>query len=167
MGHFIVAPRNEKPLPKEHFTEYEARMEAKKIGLTCDIYRVSSRRVSTVVSSTTSEEFPGLCALDVEPFSKLDINDAGPEWDWPESRISFSEGMIGRCEPLFDELDGNYDVEDLLRAHGVIRKNQKTDTEYCCMYVYFSSLKVGHNFIKRLNAFLEKRAQKVLELRRW
>lgn len=68
----------------------------------------------------------------------------------------FTGAMISATSPLLDHLDSNYDFERLLRKHKVLRKNNKTDTEMCQFWVYFSSKKAGENFIDRLNKFLQK-----------
>tara|TARA_R100001244_G_scaffold104496_2_gene77514 strand:- start:1752 stop:2012 length:261 start_codon:yes stop_codon:yes gene_type:complete len=61
-----------------------------------------------------------------------------------------------RGQSLFSHLDSNYDIEDILRKHKVLRKNQYTDSEYCQFWAYFSTKKVAENFIKRYNEFIKK-----------
>ena len=88
----------------------------------------------------------------------LDYGDymTNPKW-------VFSKGMIGACAPIFDNLDGNYDVEEKLRKAGVIHKKTATDSEYCALYVYFVKKQSALNFIKRLNEYLVKKAKVIAE----
>ncbi len=66
----------------------------------------------------------------------------------------FDCSMIHTCQPVFDACEENYEVEKILRENGVIRKNNRTDTESCSLVVLFSNRKSGEAFIKRLNIFL-------------
>lgn len=72
----------------------------------------------------------------------------------------FDCGMISTCKPVFDKCDSNHDVEKVLRKAGVIRKNNRTDTESSALVVLFSSASAGEGFIKRLNTYLLDQAQK-------
>jgi len=66
----------------------------------------------------------------------------------------FEEAMVTSCYPLFDHCYDNYEVEEELRAAGVIKAQNRTGTECCSLLVRFSSRKSGEAFIDRLNAYL-------------
>ena len=72
----------------------------------------------------------------------------------------FTAAMISTCEPVFDDLDSNYDVEDRLKAAGVIDDTCVADSESCQLWVTFDSREAGVAFIQRLNTYLSLRAQK-------
>jgi len=74
----------------------------------------------------------------------------------------FTCAMISACSPLFDHLDSNHDVEDLLIKEKVVRGGS-TDSEYCQMFIYFGTRKSGEAFVDRLNAYLQKLAKKFKE----
>ena len=74
----------------------------------------------------------------------------------------FTCAMISTCSPLFDHLDSNYDVEDLLIKEKVVRGGS-TDSESCQMFIYFSTRNAGEAFINRLNLYLQKLAKKYKE----
>ena len=77
--------------------------------------------------------------------------------DKNRNHYRFSCSMIGRCKPLFDNCEDNYGVERELRKHKVILINTETDTEMCCMYVYFRNKISATNFIKKLNKYLKNK----------
>lgn len=77
----------------------------------------------------------------------------------------FECAMVSSCAPLFNGCDSNYEVEDLLRKAKVLDRRNQTDTESCALVVNFSSEKSGQKFIDRLNAFLVKRHEQLVELR--
>lgn len=66
--------------------------------------------------------------------------------------------MCSVVPEVFGNCDSNYEVEDMLRKHKVIRQANKTDTESCALVVNFSSRRTAENFIKRLNIFLGAKA---------
>lgn len=66
--------------------------------------------------------------------------------------------MISTCQPVFKQCQDNYDVEKVLRDAKVIRPPNRTDTELCALVVIFKTQKEGHDFIDRLNRFLEDAA---------
>ena len=57
---------------------------------------------------------------------------------------------------IFENEESNYDVEEKLFKHKVLRKNTKTDSEYSQFWAYFSTLKAAQNFVKRFNKLVEK-----------
>ena len=72
----------------------------------------------------------------------------------------FECAMISTCAPVFDWLSDNYDVEEELRAAGVIDATCEPDTESCALVVNFGVPEHGHAFIDRLNEYLDARAPK-------
>lgn len=80
---------------------------------------------------------------------------------------SFSSAMVSRCRPLFDDCFDNHEVEAKLRASKVIRKNNRTDTESCALWVYFSKREGAEKFIDRLNEYLRVKVCKLAEARRY
>ena len=91
---------------------------------------------------------------------QFDESDLSSMDNWKTGRPYwyFTAAMVSTCAPLFDGLDSNHEVEDLLRKKKVIRKNNTTDSEYCQFFIYFSSVKSGMAFIERLNEYLLLRA---------
>lgn len=85
----------------------------------------------------------------MKQFEKVSIQSIDPSYFY------FDCGMVHTCKPTFDRCDTNYDVEAVLRKAGVIRKNNRTDTESCSLVVLFSTRKAGEAFLARLNKFLE------------
>jgi hypothetical protein len=81
------------------------------------------------------------------------------KWGWREPRMvkvaTFSAAMISTFPGVFDDLEDNYEVESRLRHAGVIHKRNNTDTESCCLYVYFSNEKSAFNFALRLQAYIK------------
>ena len=57
---------------------------------------------------------------------------------------------------IFENEESNYDVEEKLFKHKVLRKNAKTDSEYSQFWAYFSTLKAAQNFVKRFNKLVER-----------
>jgi len=97
--------------------------------------------------------------LRLPQFESCDLNPplySGHTW-------SFCSAMVGLCRPIFDECFGNCEVEDVLRKAKVIRANNKTDSETCQMWVYFSKKESGEKFIERLNKYIDQRARKIRE----
>ena len=86
-------------------------------------------------------------------FSHDILVDVDDEW-------TFCCSMISSCPGLFDEDDGNHEVEaELIRA-GVIRRDESTpDSEFCSLVLYFKKRVYGMGFIDRLNAYLEAKAE--------
>lgn len=70
----------------------------------------------------------------------------------------FTCAMISACEPLFDNMESNHDVQRELIKAKVIRGGS-ADSEYCQLFVSFNTRKAGEAFIDRLNAYLAKRAE--------
>ena len=75
----------------------------------------------------------------------------------------FDCSMVSSCAPAFDDCDSNHEVEEKLRAAGVIKPQNKTDTESCALVINFSSEESGHKFIDRLNGYLQKELEKMAE----
>lgn len=69
----------------------------------------------------------------------------------------FNGSMIGWCQPLFNHLDCNWEVERELRRAKVIHPRTRTDTESCEMHVSFSSENAARNFVARFNAYMQMR----------
>jgi hypothetical protein len=80
--------------------------------------------------------------------------------DW-----TFHGAMISTCSPVLDDLDDNHDFEARLRRAKVLRKNNRTDTESCEFWAYFSSQKAGMAFVERLNEYLRQRVCKMAAAR--
>ena len=57
---------------------------------------------------------------------------------------------------IFENEESNYDVEEILFKHKVLRKNTKTDSEYSQFWAYFSTKTSAENFIKRFNKLVER-----------
>jgi hypothetical protein len=93
----------------------------------------------------------------VPQFDESDLDEPSREYglkDW-----TFTGAMISTCAPLFDEGDmDNHDFEAVLRRKKVLRKNNRTDSESCQFWAYFSSKKSAMAFVARLNEYLAKRA---------
>ncbi len=86
---------------------------------------------------------------DKEPDSREKMDSTHTLYRW-----SFSCEMISECEPLFDELKDNLEVENLLIDEQVIIQENQPDSESMLLYVYFSSREHYIGFIERLNKFL-------------
>jgi len=85
-------------------------------------------------------------------------------WDYDGKKVwHFDCSMISSCQPLFDDCDSNYDVEEKLEKAKVITKRNSTDSESCALVVRFSSQKSADAFINRLNDYLVKKAEKFTE----
>ena len=85
-------------------------------------------------------------------------------WDYDGKQVwTFDCAMISSCQPLFDDCDSNYDVEEKLEKAKVITKRNNTDSESCALVVRFSSQKSADAFINRLNDYLVKKAEKFTE----
>jgi hypothetical protein len=85
-------------------------------------------------------------------------------WDYDGKKAwTFDCSMICTCEPLFDDCDSNYEVEEKLRKAKVLTGRSDTDTESCALVVRFSSQKSADAFIDRLNKYLVKKAEKLVE----
>jgi hypothetical protein len=83
------------------------------------------------------------------------------DWDtggWP---YGFTAAMVSTCTPLFDECDDNYEVRDKLKRAGVITRGISEDSESCQFFVYFRNKRMGLAFIRRLNAYLAKKAKRI------
>ena len=91
---------------------------------------------------------------DKEPDSREKMDSTHTLYRW-----SFSCEMISECEPLFDELKDNLEVENLLIDEQVIIQENQPDSESMLLYVYFSSKEHYIGFIERLNKFLIKYSQ--------
>lgn len=68
----------------------------------------------------------------------------------------FEAAMCSSVPEAFHDCDDNYEVEKRLRKAGVLRLEDKTDTESCALVVYFKTMAEGHAFIDRLNAYLDE-----------
>ena len=90
---------------------------------------------------------------DKEPDSREIMDSTHTEYRW-----HFSCEMISECEPLFDELKDNLEVEKLLIDHQVIIQENQPDSESMLFYVFFSNKEHYIGFIERLNKFLVKYA---------
>ena len=100
----------------------------------------------------------------VPQFSDSSINELDGDDD---VRYWFEAPMVSTCRPLFDDLDSNYDVEARLKAAGVIGRGCYPDTESCALVVNFKTKAPALSFIKRLNAYLVKKAAKIKEGRKF
>ena len=52
---------------------------------------------------------------------------------------------------VLSHYDSNYEIEEVLRKHKVLRKATVTDSEYSQFWGYFSTEKAAKNFINRFN----------------
>lgn len=100
-----------------------------------------------------------ITGMQVPQFDVTDISDGDGIMDpW------FEASMVSACQPLFDGCGSNHEVEDKLKAAGVITKEgMQTDTESCALVVNFSTVEVIEPFISRLNAYLIEKAKKIAE----
>lgn len=74
-----------------------------------------------------------------------------------KSTWHFSLNMIKRCIPLFNHCQSNHDVETLLTKARVIGIDDKSDTESEEFVIRFRDRKAAHDFIDRLNDYIEKK----------
>lgn len=81
-------------------------------------------------------------------------SDYNPKW-------TFTASMVGTCEPLFNECDSNYEVEEKLRKAKVIHPKTESDSESCQMFIYLSNRKSCEKFVERLNAYLAEKARRL------
>jgi hypothetical protein len=96
--------------------------------------------------------------MQVPQFTTGDVNMSEHGGAW------FEAAMVSTCEPLFDDCDSNYEVEDKLEAAEVItKKGMATDSESCALVVNFKSEAAVEGFIDRLNAYLVEKAKKLAE----
>ena len=70
--------------------------------------------------------------------------------------IWYEGSMISTFPGVFDDCDSNYEVEDKLRAAGVIKPQNKTDSESCALVVNFSSVKSADKFEERLERYIQE-----------
>ena len=68
---------------------------------------------------------------------------------------------------LFDEDDCNHDIEDKLRKAQVIKKYNKTDTEYSMFHIYSSKKSSIVKFIERANAYFLKKAELMIDAKNY
>jgi len=64
-----------------------------------------------------------------------------------------------RALETFENCESNYDVVEKLRENNVLRKGTDEDSEYCQFFAYFKTKTAAESFIKRLDAYVEKRKQ--------
>jgi hypothetical protein len=97
--------------------------------------------------------------IDGYTIPQFDESDLDEPTSWHKEWM-FHGAMISRCSPLFDDIPymDNYAFEKKLRMAGVLRGNNRTDTESCEFWAYFSTKKAGMAFVERLNGYLRKRA---------
>ena len=88
-----------------------------------------------------------------ESFRNLYVND--------KYECYFMCSMIGTCEPLFDNLNDNYEVEEKLYEHKVIGPEDFADSESCSLVINFTSYVNANRFIDRLNKYLAKKKKKI------
>ena len=67
----------------------------------------------------------------------------------------FECAMIGKCRPLFDDFDSNYEVEELLVRYGLVEEHM-CDSESSALVINFDTVHEGRTFVDRLNAFLNE-----------
>ena len=96
--------------------------------------------------------------FDYNSINKLDYEDISHPY-------YFTCSMVSTCAPLFDGCDDNYEVESLLVKNGVITKGCERDSEMCQMFVNFKRKDAARRFIDRLNKYLNKRAEQLVELK--
>jgi hypothetical protein len=76
-----------------------------------------------------------------------------PDPEWDQKNWVYTAAMCSSYPDLFGELDGNHEVERVLRKAGVLRHNNKTDSEDFQVWFYFSSRKAAQAFVDRFNKF--------------
>jgi hypothetical protein len=91
-------------------------------------------------------------------YSALDNLEGETQWYFACAMVSSH-----RSHGLFQECESNYEVEEMLRVAEVIREPNTTDSETCCMWVYFQTEQEGKDFIDRLNDYIEKRMKEAQE----
>ena len=139
------------------------------------VYRALDAVGEEVYRLSDSEQWKEKHRKKEERLSKLPmryeaISDNDNQYREPGERIEYQyqNAMCSAYPGLFDDCDGNHDVEQKLRDAKVIRKNNKTDTEDCQFHIYFSTEKAAHAFVDRFNEWAlaqqGKSAGEILEL---
>ena len=100
--------------------------------------------------------------IETPQFGEDDLSHA--DWDtggWP---WYFTAAMVSTCSPVLDACNDNYDVRDLLKKARVITQGNDEDSESCQMFVNFRDKRMGLSFIRRLNAYLVRKAEALADV---
>jgi hypothetical protein len=83
------------------------------------------------------------------------INITAPCYEWGDTKWTGTADL--RSIKCFQMLESNYDIQCLLKKHGVLNKRTKTDSEYSQFWAYFSTKKAAENFKERLIKYVMER----------